>query len=269
LPTMARDYIEEMKPLIVADRQREARQVAATFQTKVAKYLESTLASADGINQTRTKLATYTASHAVYIDLTKMLSVLRARDALAKFSEALPAAIEKFDAVRVSRVTELLDDFGTKHREQLPFALALVANRLKPFWQLIHLATKIASSDSAADIAATPYAIAVSMVLDRLDDNRSALRAALRGERILVAKDLLTEIYDTEAALRARIDLDEESDWGKRLRNLMTTIAAMVETEVSRFPDNVGHVLRGWVSRSPQTLTGRLTSFWRGRTATS
>ena len=271
LPTMARDYIEEMKPLIVADRQQEARQVAASFQTKVAKYLESTLASADGVNQTRTKLATYTASHAVYIDLTKMLSVLRARDALAKFSEGLPTAIEKFDAVRVSRVTELLDEFGRKNAAQLPFALALVAKRLKPFWQLIHLATKVAASKSAADIAATPYAITVSMVLDRLDDNRSALRVALKSDRVTAAKELLTEIYDIESALQARIDLRDDSDWASRLHNLMSAIEALVEVEVSRFPDNVGHVLRGWGprgTRGSQTLTGRLTSFWRGNNAT-
>jgi hypothetical protein len=39
------------------------------------------------------KLATYTASHAAYDDLTKALSVLRARDAPAKFNEALPCSI--------------------------------------------------------------------------------------------------------------------------------------------------------------------------------
>jgi len=33
-------------------------------------------------------------------------------------------------------------------------------------WQLIRLATKAAPSKNAADVAATPYAIVVSMVLD-------------------------------------------------------------------------------------------------------
>ena len=59
-----------------------------------------------------------------------------------------------------------------KHAEALPFALALVARRLKTPWQLIRLATKAAPSKNAADVAAMPYAIAVSMVLDRLEDNR-------------------------------------------------------------------------------------------------
>ena len=184
LPTMARDYVKQIDQLIGTDNPREARQVAATFQTKVVKYLENTLGSPDGANQTRAKLATYTASHSAYDDLTKMLCVLRARDALAKFNEALPASIAKFDDARVAKMTALLDAFGKKHADAVPFALALVARRLKTPWQLIRLATKAAPSKNAADIAATPYAIAVSMVLDRLDDRRAALRVALKNKRV-------------------------------------------------------------------------------------
>jgi hypothetical protein len=102
LPTMARDYESEMKKLIAADNQRQIQQVASTFQTKIVKYLESTLGSPDGVEQTRIKLATYTASRAAYGDLTKMMRVLRARDVLAKFSEALPTVIDRFDDARVS-----------------------------------------------------------------------------------------------------------------------------------------------------------------------
>ena len=270
LPTMARDYAKEINELIAANDQREARQVAATFQTKVVKYLENTLGSLDGADQTRIKIATYTASHAAYGDLTKMLHVLCARDALAKFSDALPATIKKFDDARVSKVATLLDAFGKNHAEALPFALTLVAKRLRTPWQLIRLATKAAPSKNAADIAATPYAIAVLMVLDRLDDNRSALRVALRNNRVLVCKEILTDIYDTEYALQVRIDLLDESDWGERLHNLMNAIAALVEAEVSRFPKNVGHVLGSRRLRSHQSLAGRLTYLaWKGRDAVS
>src|SRR3984893_10091187 len=240
---MAGDYVNEMKPLIAADKQQEARRVAATFQTKVVKYLESTLGSPNGVNQTRIKLATYTASRAVCRDLASMVCVLRVRDGLAKFSDALPATIEKFDDAQVSRITALLDAFGKNHAEALPFAVALVAKRLKAPWELIHLATKAAPGKNAADIAATPYAIAVSMVLDRLDDKRSALRAALKNDRVLVAREILHQIYDTEYALQVRIDLLDQSDWGNRLDSLMKAIAALVEAEGARFPPNVGHVL--------------------------
>jgi hypothetical protein len=154
------------------------------------------------------------------------------------------------------------------HAEALPFALALVAKRLKTPWQLIRLATKAAPSKNAADIAATPYAIAVSMVLDRLEGKRSALCVALRNNRVLVCKEILTDIYDTEYALQVRIDLLDESDWGERLRNLMNAIAALVEAEVSRFPDKIAHVLGSRRLRGHQSLAGRLTYLaWKGRDA--
>ena len=270
LPTMARDYVKDMSGPIASDNQKKARQVAATFQTKVVKYLESTLSSADGADQTRKKLATYTASRGVYDDLTKMLCVLRARDALVKFSDALPARIGKFGDAQVAKVTKLLDALAKVHADAVTFAITLVADRLKTSWQLIRLATKATPSKTAADAAATPYAIAVSMVLDRLDDKRLTLRVALKNERVFVARQLLKEIYDTEYAFQVRFDLLEESAWGRRLNMLMNAIAAQVEAEVSRFPPNVGHVLGSRSLRSNQSLTGRLTYLaWKGRDALS
>jgi len=270
LRTMARDYVKAINELVAADNQREVQKVIAAFQTKVVKSLEGTLGSPDGANQARIKLATYTALHAVYDDLIKMLCVLRARDALAKFNDALPATIEKFDDARVSKVTALLDAFAKTNADVLPFALALVARRLRTQWQLIRLATKAAPGKNAADIAATPYAITISMVLDRLDDKRSALRVALKNNRVLVAKEILTDIYDTEYALQVRIDLLDQSDWGVRLDSLMKAITALVEAEVARFPPNVGHVLGSRSLRSHQSLAGRLTYLaWKGRDAVS
>jgi hypothetical protein len=266
LPTMARDYTKQVTDLIAADKQREARQAAATFQTKVMKSMENILSSPDSAGQIRGRLASYTASAAIFDDLTKMLSALRARDELAKLGEALPVKIARFDAVELAKVTALLDAFAKTHPEQVPFALMLVARRLKTHWQLMHLATKAASTKNAADVAATPYAAAVSMVLDRLEDKRGMLRLALKQERILVAKELLVDIYDTEFALQLRIDQFAESDWGRRLDALMLSITALVENEIRRFPDNVGHVLGSRRLRSHNTLAGRLTYFaWKGR----
>jgi len=268
LPTMARDYVDAMKPLIALDNQKEARRVAATFQTKVVKYLESTLASRDGVEQTRATLATYTASHAAFDDLIKILCAMRERDALAKFNNALPPTIEKFNDPRVAEITQLLDGFGKNSAEAIPFALTLVTKRLKTPWQLIRLATQAAPSKNAADIAAAPYAIAISMILDRLDDKRLALGSALKANRILVAKELLIEIYDIEYALQSAIDLLDESAWGERLRTLMQAVAALVEVEVSRFPDNVGHILSSRSLRRPQSLMGRVIHLaWKGRDA--
>jgi hypothetical protein len=268
LPTMARDYTKNLNDLIAVDKQREARQAAATFQVKVLKSMEGVLGSPESADQIRARLATYTTSPAAFDDLTKMLSALRARDEIAKLNEALPAKLVRFENADVAKVAPLLAAFAKTNPEQLPFALMLVSRRLKIQWQLIRLATKAASSKKATDVASTPYAAAVSMVLDRMEDRRTMLRIALKHERILVAKELLVDLYDTEYALRVRIDQLAESDWGRRLDALMASITELVESEVKRFPDNVGHVLGSRSLRSYNSLTGRLTHLaWKGRDA--
>ena len=258
LPTMARDFVTQVKDLIAADKQKEARQAVTAFQTKVVKYLESTLRDPDSAGQTRLKLATYTASRSAYDDLVKIMQALRARDVLAKFDGVLPETFAKFDDAQVRRTSALLQGLAKEDAEAVPFAIALIARRLRTPWQLIHLATKAAASRSAADVAATPHAIVVSMVLDRIDDDRAALRIALRNNRVLTARDLLTEIYDTENALQLRIEQFDQSAWGARLASLLDAVAALIEEEVSRFPEEVGHVLASRRLRGRDSLAGRL-----------
>lgn len=268
LPTMARDYIKAINDQVAANNPKEVLKIASTFQTKVVKVLESTLASAESTEFARGKLAQYTASPTAFDDVKKMQHVLRAGAALPKFNEKLPEKIAKFDDGLVTQITAQLDAFKKANPEALPFALALLARRLKTPWQLVRIATKPAASKSAADVAAAPYAFVVHMVLDQLDDKRLALRIALRHNRVLVARDLLTEIYDTEYALKVRIDGIENCEWGIRLQQLMDAIAALVSAEVSRFPSNVGHILGSRRLRSHDTLGGKLSYLaWKGRDA--
>jgi hypothetical protein len=268
LPTMARDYNKRMKELIAADKHREARQVAATFQTKVTKSLEGNLTTPDGAEQIRGRLKAYTASLSVFDDVGKVMLALRAREPLAKFDDSLPERITELDDPQIKKITTLLDNFRKTNPDAVPFALTLVAKRLKEPWQVLRLATKSAKSKNAADVAATPYAVAVQMVLDQIEDRRITLRIALKTNRVTTAKDILTNIYDIEYAMRERIDRLEDSDWGRRLHTVMEAIASMVEAEVSRFPDEVGHVLASHRLRSHRSLTGRLTNLaWKGRDA--
>jgi hypothetical protein len=262
LPTMARDYNKAIGDLDATNNSKELLKIASAFQTKIVKVLENTLASSNGTELARANLAQYTASSTAFDDVVKMLHVLRARDALLKFDAKLPQRISKFDDGQVARITPLLDSLRKANADAVPFALTLVAKRLKPDWQLIRLATKAAASKNAADIAMTPYAVALTMVLDK----RTALRIALKHNRVIVAKALLTEIYDTEYALQVRIDQFEESNWGLRLRQIMEGISALVEAEVSRFPQEVGHIFASRRLRNHQSLSGRLSYLgWKGR----
>jgi len=243
LPTMARDYCDRMKQAIVTNNPREAGLIAAGFQSKVVKCLEGILASDEGAASVRSGLGRYTSARASFDDLNKMLSALRLREAMTAFSEALPSSVENFEGQSFAKVRGLLDAFATKHPEAMPFALTMVAKRLKMPWQLIHLATRMARGKDARDIATTRYAISVAMVLDHLDDKRMALNHALKSNRVAIAKDILTDIYDIEQALRSGIGGLDKSDWGARLDDLMVSIATDLQTEFQTLPENIHHVL--------------------------
>jgi hypothetical protein len=266
LPIMARDYEDQMKRLIASNKPRDAQQTASIFQTKVAKSLEGNLALPDGAERARARLAAYTASPTVYADLVKIMGALRARETLAGFSKALPEKIQKFDDAQVAKITALLDGFRKKDPNAVPFALALVAGRLKTPRELIRLATKPARSRRATDVAATPYAISVSMVLDQIDDKRIALRVALKKNRVVDARDILADIDNSEAAIQAGIRELAVSEWGARLRNIRAAIVADVEVEVSRFPDEIGHILQMRNGHGNGLLSGLV---WKGRDAIS
>ena len=141
----------------------------------------------------------------------------------------------------------------------MPFALTIVAKHLKTPWQLIRLATKMAPGRRAPQVESTPYAASVSVVLDHLDDKRLGLQRALKGSRVAMAKDILTEIYTIEEALQVRIEDLGASEWGRRLDKLMAAVAADLQIEFQGLPPGVHHVLES-CKRHPHAAHGMLAS---------
>jgi hypothetical protein len=72
----------------------------------------------------------------------------------------------------------------------------------------------------------------------------------------------LNDIDNTEGALRSRADLIGESDYRKRLDDMMAAVEALVAAEVQSLPGNIQHVLGARGGRG-SSLAGRLTSFCR------
>lgn len=267
MASMARDYTKDMKQFLANGRTHEAEQAMLAFQNKAVKYLEGTLGRASGADQARARLAFHAGSPAAFDELAKILHVLKARDALAHFAEDLPAKIDKLADDRLDVMTKALDSVAAEHPDAVPFALTLVMRRLAQPWQVIRFATKAVESKDPYDIAETPYAIAVTMAYDQLDDQVENLRDALRADKILRAKDILVEIYDTEHALRVRMDL-EDSDWGDRLDATMALVAKVLETETRNVPDGLNHILHSRGLRSHDSLSGQITRIgWMCRDA--
>jgi len=267
LTTMAREYAANVSKATV--HPKEAEKLATAFQKKALGYLDGTMRSAEGGTMVQSVLRLYTGSTAIFDDLAKMLTVFRASDALIALDRALPPKIGKLEGRVLADVVKHLNTLKGKHADAVPFALTIAARRLAAPWQLIHLATKAVESKAPAAIAAAPYALAVSMVLDQIEDKRLLLAVALKGNRVTVAKAILREIYAIETALKAQIELGD-SDWGNRLRDLMAQVTAALDAEVEKSRTNVGnltHVLSSSDLRPALSLKDRLTeAVKKGRT---
>jgi len=271
LPAMARDYCEAMKAALAGGHSREANQIADAFQSKVVKSLQGALASAEGEKSAEHGLGQYTSSHGCINDLRKTLAALQIREAIVALEGALPPNIDRLEGEALAKVQGLLDAVVARHPAALSFALTIIMKRLQHPWQLVHLAIHSSLSRAAADVTTSRYAIAVSMVLDHLDDRRWLLRQALKSDRVENAKEILIDIYDVEYQLHEWISRLDQSDWGRRLEEGMAALAADLNAEYHTLPGDVHdahlhHVLEGIERRRPGG--GLLHHLWlKGRDA--
>jgi hypothetical protein len=263
LPTMARDYCETMKVTLVAGQTQKASQLAESFRSKVTKTLQATLASETGVQSAEHGLGQYTSSHACISDLGKVLAALQIREAIAGLDAGLPPKIDHLEGDALAKVHTLLDAFVSRNPQGLAFALTVVMKHLAHPWQIAQLAIQASHSRAAEDIAVTRYGIAVSMVLDHLEDRHAILKQALKTSRVEAAKSVLADIYDIEYQLRDRIARFEESDWGKRLDAFMAALASELEAEFHTLPDGTHHVLGTFAHRRHSGLLHSLAQIGR------
>lgn len=241
LRSMAADYIADMKNVISADQQPEARQMARAFQKKVLISLNGLLGSAEGGARVRDGLMAYTSSHATFDDLKKMLRYLDMQRELEDFGRALAPKIAKLEGASLDKVLGLLSALKAKRIDAVPFALTIVAKRLETPWELLSIATGPVDDRAAARIAASPFAIVVSMVLDQIEEKHLLLLFALRNNRPVRAKEIVSEIYRIEEALRTRIEL-KGSDWAQHLEDLMMAVQTAVNAEINSIPGDHRHL---------------------------
>ena len=187
-----------------------------------------------------------------------MLKALRAREALAQFAQALPAKIDRLDGARLDKTRTALDMLAEKNGDTPPFGLILVGQRLIVPWQLMRFATKAVETKDAAEIAKTPYAMAVGMVLDQLEDQVELLYDALKAEHLPRAKELLVGIYDTEYQLGVRIDFGD-SPWGRQFDTIMARVERYLNMEMTTLPSGLRHVLGSRGLKGHLSLGGQLT----------
>ena len=107
------------------------------------------------------------------------------------------------------------------------------------------LASLLPSQSAVAErISATPFAVAVEVVLTDLDRIITNLRDSLRTPRDGEVDGLLKEFHDTARALHTEIELPADSPWGRQLAASRAEAARLLEGEIDSLPAHVRRLLR-------------------------
>jgi hypothetical protein len=177
-------------------------------------------------------------------DLLPIGSVLQAREALDTLSGRLPGYLRVFADPQIAAMSVSLNVPSLQTPQLLPFALSLVMQRLTAPWQIIRIAIKMAASDDEIRVAATPYGVAVAIVLHDLSCLASSLRMDIkRGHFEHVAEHLKT-LHDGVRGLRTELDLRNDSTWGRQLASIRADISNALQSEIDSVPGRVRRLLR-------------------------
>jgi hypothetical protein len=177
-------------------------------------------------------------------DLLPIGAVLGAHEALDALGARLPSSFRLFGEPQIASVMAAFNVAALQTPLLLPFALALLMQRLSASWQIIRLAIKIAGSDDEVRVAATSCGVAVTMALHDLSVIAMSLRADIRRGRFDDVAEHLKTIHDGVRGLRTELDLRNDSLWGKQLAALRADISNALQSEIDSVPGRVRRLLR-------------------------
>nr|WP_321444995.1 hypothetical protein [uncultured Cohaesibacter sp.] len=191
------------------------------------------------------KLGNQLGNSNIYEDLLEVMVCKERHDNLKPILSRLPAEISSWSGPEGSEAYSLL----TKKVQQEPMKAAwtfsattrhLTKPRLK-----LQLATKLAGSDDAIQIAATVYAPAVTQVLADLEASLLQFENALKkfGDKD-VAIEQLSNWRQLAKALETELELSVQSAWGKTLANMKAKLSGILENEIVPAPGLVRKALR-------------------------
>ena len=177
-------------------------------------------------------------------DLLPIGSVLQAREALDALNGRVPSFLRIFADSHIASVGASLNVASLQTPQLLPFALSLVMQRLTAPWQIIRLAIKMAASDDEIRVAATPYGVAVTMVLHDLSFLAASLRTDIKRGHFDNIAEHLKALHDGVRGLRTELDLRNDSVWGKQLASIRADISNALQSEIDSVPGRVRRLLR-------------------------
>jgi hypothetical protein len=244
MPGEAKAVTEQVAAAFERGEVERAEQLAAGFQDRTVTRIEEALNAAANDEKIRRRLAAQIGTQHALEDATAVMTVLKARHALATFGARLPGHIKVLDGAMTGDVKTLIDSPAAGGPRLFLYALVMTMSRLASPWQLIRLATRAAGSDSVTRISETKYSVAVEIVFAEIERMTGELKAELRSGRGLATGALLKGIHDAARGMRTEIDLTHDSPWSRRLAALRTQVADLLKGEIEGLNGRVRRLLR-------------------------
>ncbi len=177
-------------------------------------------------------------------DLRSVGIVLRNREALDTFAARIAGHVRNLADSQLVSVQTALNIPALQTPQCLPFALAFLRQKMAAPWQVIRLAIAIAGSDDEMRVAATPYGVAVTLVINELSDHIAELRQDIARGRLDSLSHRLKIVHDSLRGLRAELDIRNDSAWGKKLSAIRAETSNILKSEIEVVPGRVRRLLR-------------------------
>jgi len=251
MPAEARALSEDIDRALLAEDRVKVEQMVRALHDRAIQRIGAAIAALDSNEKARRRFSVQVGTPRAVEDVTTLMHILGIRDVLAELALRLPDHYRAFEREHADQVKALFD---TLHAQKPPqhaqsqrselflYGLIVVANRLAASWQLIRIATRAAESDDAVRIAATPYAVAVTIVLGELEYMVGELRSELKAGRPVAS--LLKGIHDASRGMRTEINLSVDSAWSRQLAAIRSAVANMLTAEIETTPGRVRRLLR-------------------------
>jgi hypothetical protein len=240
----AKAYSDQITRQLVTNDRATSERLARAFQDQASQRMREAIAGVADDVKGRQRLIAQVGTPRAIEDLRELIGILRARDALAVFASRLPPQIRNLADEQLENVKALLDSPVGGHPDVFVYALILVMGRLSVPWQLVRLAVKAAESDAAAKVAASAYAVVVSIVLGEMERLVAILRDCVKRGQFVAAAEIIKEIHDGVRLLRTEMDLSGNSPWARQLATIRGEVSKLIKAEIESVSGRVRRLLR-------------------------
>lgn len=220
-------------------------QVTAQVRAETLRVIRSHLADMRQAPRGTHRLAIQLGGTAQIHDLEDILDILQHENEFDEFFTKLPKKITASELVTGSYSLKLADAFMTTFRNEAVFAASGMLGRLENARLLAHLAIRLARTEHAKTISATPFAAFIDILLSEIE--RRVDLFAQSQEIGVDIKELAAEIDGYHTLVRVldvEVDLNGAVEWTSRLSESRRRMSELVAREIEPAASAIRQCLR-------------------------